>query len=226
MQKTDLNIFLQSLRGNQPLIVLAFLLIRSALRIEELETITGLHNDTVRSAVKGLASKGLLFKQTGAHGRATWLPAGDTFFGSLFAQSPKTSDSDALIVVNDESEESKNLKLSSSSIKGQSPKTSDSGETILSAIVKDENDITECLAALKAGGIYGKKADEIAEDWHIMPADIQAHFAWIRSEQWDNPNGMVIFRLLNHVPPPALQESGHIVDCKCAECRSISWRYT
>ncbi len=227
MQQTDLNTFLQSLRGNQPMIILAFLLVRSALRIEQLENITGLHNDTVRSAIKGLASKGLLFKQVGEHGRTTWLPAGDTFFGRFFDQSPKTSDSGALIVVNVESEESEKLKATTLTNRAQSPKTSDSGETILSikTIIKDENDIAACLAALTAASIHGKKAKEIAEDWHIMVNDIQAHLAWVKSEPWDNPHGMAIYRLLNHVTPPPLQENGHIVDCKCHECKAAKWRY-
>lgn len=230
MQQTDINIFLQSLRGNQPMIILAFLLVRSALHIEQLENITGLHSDTVRSAVKGLASKGLIFKQVGEHGRASWLPAGDTFFGRFFDQSPKTSDSDVLIVVNVESEESEKLKLTTSTNRTQSPKTSDSGETILSitTIVKDESDIEACLATLNAAGIYGKKAKEIAEDWHIMVNDIQAHLAWVKSESWGNPHGMAIYRLLNHVVPPPLQENGHILDCRCRECQTAKFqkRYT
>ena len=65
MQQTDINIFMQSLRGNQPMIVLAFLLVRSALTVEQLEALTGLHNDTVTTTVKGRACKGLLDREMG-----------------------------------------------------------------------------------------------------------------------------------------------------------------
>src|SRR5262245_10168574 len=106
MDKMDLNVFLQSLRGNQPAIVLTFLLIQRAMTIAELQVRTGLNSDTVRDAVKGLAAKGLLYMQRGEHGKQTWLPVADTFFGWLFGQNRKFSDSDH-VVVNVESEESK-----------------------------------------------------------------------------------------------------------------------
>ena len=89
----------------------------------------------------------------------------------------------------------------------------------MKTINKDQEDITACLAVLNGAGIWGKKADEIAEDWHITADEIKAHLAWVKTEEWGNPNGMVIYRLLNHVVPPALQENGHIVDCKCKECQ-------
>ena len=224
-QSLDVNIFMQSLRGNQPMIVLAFLLFQTAMTIEELETVTGLHSDTVRTAVKGLASKGMIYKQTGEHGRATWLPSGDTFFGKLLKndlafQNPKTSDSDGLIVVNVAIEEEYINKATTLTNRGQNRKNSDS-EKILSVktINKDEQDVQDCLAELREAGIYGKKADEIAEDWHITVTDIRAHLAWIKTEEWGNPNGMVIYRLLNHVIPPPLSESGHLLDCRCNSCQ-------
>lgn len=240
MQQTDLNIFLQSLRGVQPMIVLAYLLVRNAMTIEQLVTCTGLSDDAIRGAVKSMAAKNLLFKQVGEHGRVTWVPVGGTFFGKIMnqssltadsgSQSPLAADSGALIVVNVESEESEYLRATTTTNRVQSPLIADSGGEILSVktIVKDENDIAACLAVLYEAGIFGKKADEIAEDWHISVEMIKAHLAWGKTEKWDNVNGMVIYRLLNHVPSPPLQENGHIVDCKCSECRNLilTKRYT
>ena len=229
MQFNQSMMFLQSLRGNQALVALAYFVIRRAMTIEEIEAATGLHNDTVRSAVKGLAAKGLLHKQVGEHGRQTWLPVADSFFHELSMQNPKTSDS-ALIVVNVESEESPNLYSTTLTNKRQNPKTSDSGGRVLSVktIVKSEEEIAECLRLLNDAGIYGRKADEIAEDWHIKAETIQAHLAWVKTEQWDKPQGMAIYRLLNHVPAPELKENGHSLECRCQLCRAslASRRYT
>ena len=94
------------------MIILAFLVVRATMSIEDLENITGLHNDTVRAAVKGLASKGLLYKQTGEHGRTYWLPTSGTFFGMLFDQSPRISDSEAVVVNVVEEGSEKNLSAS------------------------------------------------------------------------------------------------------------------
>lgn len=190
MQTKDASIFMQSLRGNQSLIVLAFLLVRSALSIEQLEILTGLHNDTVRSAVKGLASKGLLYKQVGEHGRVIYLPAGETFFGKLFDQSPKTSDSGDVVVVV-ESEESKDLQSTSTTNKLQSPRTSDSG---LSA------DQLLNLAALHDAGIMGRPARRLAALPWVNVEYIRAHAEQVKKEFWDNPQGMMITRIDDEVP--------------------------
>jgi len=223
------TMFLQSLRGNQALVALAYFVIRRAMTLEDIEAATGLHNDTVRSAVKGLAAKGLLHKQVGEHGRQVWIPVADTFFYELSLQNPKTSDS-ALVVVNVESEESKNLYSTLTTNRRQNPRTSDSGRKILSVktIVKAEEDVNECLRLLHDGGIFGSKADQIAEDWHITAEMIRAHLLWVKSEDWDRPQGMAIYRLLNHVPAPDLNANGHTTTCTCGECRVIkaSNRYT
>lgn len=229
MQSNQATMFLQSLRGNQALVALAYFVIRQAMTIEDIEAATGLHNDTVRSAVKGLAAKGLLHKQVGEHGRQVWIPVADTFFHELSLQNPKTSDS-ALVVVNVESEESRNLYSTSLTNRRQNPRTSDSGGKVLSVktIVKAEEDIAECMRLLNDAGIFGGKADEIAEDWHITAEMISKHLIWAKSEDWDNPNGMAIYRLINHVVPPELNANGHSIECKCNSCRILvaSKRYS
>ena len=214
MQQTETNIFMQSLRGNQPLIVLAFLLIRSALTIEQLEAVTGLHNDTVRAAVKGLAAKGLLYKQVGEHGRATWIPEGGTFFAKLFDQSPKTSDSDPVIVIV-ESEERRDLLSPTTTTKKQSPKTSDSG-----ASAKE----LQSIAALKEIGIYGTKARQLARLEWVNPEYIRAQAEKIKGEIWDNPQGMIIRRIENEVPVFESVKSGHGENCRCLKCKIAAVR--
>ena len=98
--QTEISMFLQSLRGAQAMIVLAYLMIQRAMSIDELCGCTGLGDDSVRAAVKGMASKGLLYKQVGEHGRVLWIPQGDTLFSSFVFQNPTMSDSES--VVNDD----------------------------------------------------------------------------------------------------------------------------
>jgi biotin operon repressor len=191
MQQQQASLFLQSLRGNQAVIALAYLLVRQAMTIEQLEALTGISNDTVRSAVKGLAAKGLLFEQRGAHGRATWFPVGGTFFAQL-TQNPKTSDSGADDdVVNVESEENKKLLSATTTARAQNPKTSDSGG--------GEN-FRACLVVLADCGIHGKKARTLAAlDW-VTPEYIRAHWDRVQGEMWDNPAGMMIYRIEGEMP--------------------------
>ena len=82
--------FLQSLRGAQATIFLAYLLVRRGMTIRELCDTTGLSDDAIRSGVRGLEVKGLLFKQVGEHGKVSWLLRGETFFGlRIESQNPE-----------------------------------------------------------------------------------------------------------------------------------------
>lgn len=229
MREEEAVIFLQSLRGSQAVIALAFVVLQRALTVKELQRFTGLDKDTIGKSLNALKDKGKIFEQRGEHGRATWLPIGGTFFAELLAQNPRTSDSGA-IVVNVESEEAKVLYSTSLTDSSQNPRTSDSaGEPRhWQHLPKPIEDIRQCMAILRGAGIIGKKAEDIAEDHHITADMIKAHLAWVKNEQWDRPLGMVIYRLQNHVEPPELNELGHVVECKCDECRQMrgSKRYT
>jgi len=207
--------FLQSLQGKQAVIVLSYLLVRRAMTIEELEAMTGLHNDTVRTAIKGLASKGLVFKQTGEHGRQVWLPKADTLFNVTQSpkisdsefQNPKKPDSDGLNVVVIESNLPP-LLYNNNNNKSQNPKKPDS----------------EIRSALRAAGIIGRKAALLSAcDW-ITPEYIQAHIRQAQSEGWDNPAGMAIYRMESNLPAPevAQNELGHPQGCNCPACQALN----
>ncbi|MCC7188789.1 MAG: MarR family transcriptional regulator [Anaerolineales bacterium] len=184
MQDVDVNIFLQSLQGKQATLVLAFLCIRRAMTLDELETCTGLNNDTVRSAVKGLASKGLLAMQRGEHGRQTWLPSGDTFFGRLFGQNPKISDSGS----------SSSSKLQVSSNLPQEQEESAESEKI-----------GFCLAACDEFGIREPKRGKISRLSHVTPEFIKAHVMQVQDEHL--PLGTAIHRIeFNWMPEPRYLE--------------------
>lgn len=179
MQRDQATIFLQSLRGNQALILLAFLAVRRGMTIEELEGTTGLHNDTVRTAVRGLAAKGLLHKQRGEHGRQTWLPAADTFFGVLLNQNPKTSDSGS---------------SSSRVFQNSLPLQEEQEEQ-----AESEN-FGLCLRACDDVGIREPKRSEIAQLEHVTPSFIRAHVAQAKREGFQI--GTAIYRILNNWEVP------------------------
>lgn len=184
MQDVDINIFLQSLQGKQSTIVLAFLIIRRAMTLDDLETCTGLNNDTVRSAVKGLASKGLLFMQRGERGRQTWLPSGDTFFGRLFGQNPKISDSGS----------SSSSKSEDSSYLPEEQEESSESENL-----------GFCLAACDEFGIREPKRGKISRLKHVTPKLIKAHVMQARDEHM--PLGTAIHRIeFNWMPEPKYLE--------------------
>lgn len=214
MQQTETIMFMQSLRGNQPLIVLAFLLVRAAMSIEQLEALTGLHNDTVRAAVKGLNAKGLLYKQVGQHGRQVWLPVGGTFFAKLFDQNPKTSDSaDVVVVVG--LEESKLNKLTSTTTSRQNPKTSDSTLS---------DDQKAALKLLIDFGVLRQKALHLcALEW-ISAQYVQAHIEQLRGETWDNPAGMLIYRIEGQAAAAGRRSGAHKENCNCVKCKLLKLR--
>ena len=83
---------------------------------------------------------------------------------------------------------------------------------------KDAGEIDACMALLKDAGIFGKRAREIAEAEHVTADYLKAHLVQIESETWDNPLGMLIWRVTECVPAPELQSNGHPMGCKCNKC--------
>lgn len=172
MQDIEVNVFIQSLRGHQSTIVLAYLLLRRALTIDELAICTGLNDDTVRSAVKGLAGKGLLFVQRGERGKQIWLPSGDTFFGRLLGQNPKISEPGS---------------SSSSSFEDSSYLPQEQEEQA------DSENFGICLAACDEFGIREPKRSKISRLKHVTPELIRAHVMQVRDDNL--PLGTAIHRI-------------------------------
>jgi hypothetical protein len=154
MQQREVAFFLQSMRGAQPIVVLAFLMIGRGMTIEELRTVTGMDDDALRSAVKGLEAKELLHKQVGRHGKQTWLPAGDSFLGQLLGQNPEIPDSAG---------GSSSNQLSFPTIEPEEEEETDSG---FSGI---------CLRACDEVGIREPKRSKISKLVHVTPEMIRAH---------------------------------------------------
>jgi hypothetical protein len=191
--------FLQSLRGAQALVLLAYLIVRRALTVKELRGFTGLSDDALRPALDSLASKGLLLKQTGQHGRVVWLPAGDTFFGHVF-QNPVKPDSGgscssssnitALVLTIEEEQEEE----------GQNPVKP---ERRLAESTFERNPFSDNtpeqvqanLAACDAAGIREPKRSAIANERGVTPMAIKAHVRQASAE--GHLIGTAIYRLLH-----------------------------
>ncbi len=228
MQRTQISTVIQSLRGSQAVVALAFLMLRQALTVEDLVEVTGIDPDTVRKSLKAMKGKGLFVFQTGPHGRQLWVPVEQSLF-AFGLQSPKTSDSDL----------------------SQNPKTSDSGALILSSssvanvplpIEKEqEEEALEsenfglCMKACFEAGIKEPKASKISRLAHVTPEFIRGHV----KQGKDNgvELGTVIYRIEHGWSFPAKYEEravqgfdpskaaaefmGHELGCRCVECSFI-----
>ena len=195
--------FLQSLRGVQATIFLAFVLMRRAMTVQEMCDVTGLSDDAIRPAVRGLAAKELLFKQVGLHGKVTWLPKGDTFFGIRIAK--------------DESQMSQNPLKPDSTPRGSKDSCSSSRGEVLALPLNLRTTTTTihaesaktgfCMVACDEAGIREPKRSEISNMAHVTPELIRAHVAQVKDE--GGQIGTAIYRIINDWPLPA-HSSGYV----------------
>jgi len=88
MDTAQAKMFVCSLNNSAAKILVAFVLARSALDVQELREWTGMKRETIYDGLRTLKGRGMLEKQTLAHGRAVWLPAGD-FLPGFFQMSEK-----------------------------------------------------------------------------------------------------------------------------------------
>jgi len=195
MQTEEVSTFLQSLKGAQAIIILAYLMIQRAMDIDELVSLTGLHNQTVRAALKQLTTRKLLFLQRAAHGREVWLPAGDTLF-PYFSVLQLTKFSYSGPVNNNIQSRILDGETSSSINSDQLTKISYSG--------KPAEEIQACLKALHQGGIYAEKAEMLSRLEWVTVEYIQAHIEAVKHEKWDRPLGMAIHRMETNQPVPEI----------------------
>lgn len=239
------TMFLQSLRGVQPTIMLAFLLLRRAMTVEDIQVFTSLSDDAIRPAMNAMAAKGWFVKQTGERGKAIWVPNGDTFFGRLFTQynriqNPLPADSGTSVVVDDESKSFfPTITTITTTNKTQNPLPADSGN------FRSSEEWTALCGVLKEYMIIGKKREQlIACEW--VTADyVRAHVEFAQNERiWDQPIGMAITRMLEQLDAPENiatkqndnaskydggsfkdlivknnDKENHGDDCTCASCR-------
>lgn len=88
MDTAQAKMFVCSLNNSATKILVAFIMARSALDVQELREWTGMKRETIYDGLDTLKTRGMVEKQTLAHGRAVWLPAGD-FLPGFFQMSEK-----------------------------------------------------------------------------------------------------------------------------------------
>lgn len=202
MDTTQAKMFVSSLNNSAAKILVAFILARTALDVQELREWTGLKRETLYDGLKTLQLRGMVAKQILEHGRAVWLPSGD-FLPGVFQMSTKRTPelqesrirtSDSLIVVRD----SKDLiKLNTPTINNDqvSEKRTPEAEievSIQPSVLK----ILRHTDLLFDGSFVNNKDLE-----HCIPEEILAWCAYgysqFQKRQCDRPAGLVRRKLLD-----------------------------
>lgn len=88
MDTLQAKMFVSSLNNSAAKILVAFILARTALDVQELREWTALKRETIYDGLKTLQSRGMIEKQILEHGRMVWLPSGD-FLPGVFQMSEK-----------------------------------------------------------------------------------------------------------------------------------------
>ena len=214
-------------------IVLAFLACGKPMEVEDVCLWTGLNREAAGIGLHELKGMGFLGMQTLAHNKKIWIPGGNMLF--VFAVETKTQLSafptTGLIV--DVDAEYKNVSPTIAL-------TSLTTETQLSAFPTTEKNSKktslnpgdlDILGALKDAGIHGKKARQLLLSPWITPDYIKAHWERIKTEEWENPQGMLIYRMEGEEPAPEIEVSTrknhkHIVHDYGKKGKEItSWDY-
>lgn len=203
----------QSLKGSKGQVLWAFFFAKMAMDVNDVIEWTGLKRETCYQSLKGLESVSLLGTQTLAHGRKVWLLgsemlpiiqdlAGQLGSGAQLLQESVKRTPGALNVVDVESK----LNL---------PTITTTTTTIGQESVKRTPGEIALIAKLNEHQITGRKRRELLEvtdreENPITPEYIQAHIDQAKADMqnWDNPVGVAINRMLDGLPAPELQENG------------------
>jgi len=222
MQPIKVRRLVRSLKGSPAQILLAFLFVRRAMDVQEIHEWTGLKRETIYQALPAL--EGLVVRQSVmAHGREIFAPGGDLlpFFQTMidFTEEPetvsreiqmsekRTSGIDS-VVVDDLSLNRASITTTTTTI-GQESEKRTPGEMVALNAVLDEYVI-----------IGAKRKQLIACEW-VDAAYVRVCVEQAKNEpaNWDNPVGMAITRMLEHVPMPSTRENGHAENCRCEKCK-------
>jgi hypothetical protein len=202
--------FVRSIKGAPASILWAFLFCRRSMTADELERWTGYADDNITKGIKVLIDTGWLV----ARGkRGPWcladgrqLPLMEGL--SLLDESEKIGLTGVNVVVDD-------LSLNSPTI---TTTTTTRDESDFFGLILETRTATE-LAALKVAldefRIIGTKRAKLIECEWVDAAYVRASVKFAQDERcWDNPVGMAITRMLEHVEISA----EHAKDCRCSEC--------
>lgn len=215
MQFENQMTFVRALKGAPASVLWAFVITQRMMTALELQQWTGYKGDNLTVALRLLVDLGWVVARSSrgpwglAEGRQLPLMPGiDQLRG------PVPPDSDLIGfrggVVND-------VDISFSSPTNTTTTLTASRKTPIKSDSLDEGDRAK-LAALDAAGIRGKKARELIRLEWVTVQYINAHAAAIAGEDWDNPQGMMIYRIEGNEPVIELRKNGHKTSCRCFRC--------
>lgn len=209
----------------------AFYFAWCALDVDEVIGWTGLKRETCYYALKSLEGD-FLGTQALAHGRKVWflksemLPilhelatrAGDIQVidanyeksTELLDVSGKRTPGGESVVVVESKLNSPTITTTTTTISDQESGKRTPAKWAALKVVLDEYQI-----------IGKRRKDLIACDW-IDAAYVRACVEYAKAEpaNWNNPVGMAITRMLEHVMSPAMRENGHPENCRCTKCKT------
>lgn len=178
------RLLVQSLKGSQAQVLIAFLFASAAMDVRELQGWTGLKKETIRQALGALRDKGLVDRQVLAHGRRVWLPAGDL-----------------LMVQNTE----KRTPALQNTEKRTSDLASSSGTNVPLLLEEEQEEEsqestkrTSVLVACDQVGIREPARSRLAELEHVTPRLVKAHSDYAKAQ--DKSLGTAIYRIEHDWP--------------------------
>jgi len=242
MQFENTMTFVRAIKGAPASVLWALMLTQSMMTSLELQQWTGYKGDNITVAVRLLVDLGWVVARTPrgpwglAEGRQLPLMSGIAQLEGFEKTDSDLIGVSAVVVVD---ADSKNA-LSSDSTTTTTTKRA--------TPIKSESwtdDERANFAALKAAGILGRKARQLAVLPWVTVEYIEAHAEMVKHEFWDNPTGMMIHRMTDEMPAENVRlrkaaavklkpnmndwlgcSSGdddlpHAEDCNCIDCKRL-----
>ena len=202
------KMLVQSLKDSKAQVLFAFLFARCVLDVQEIQSWTGLKRETIYKAVDSLEGMGLLGHQVLAHGRKVYLPDGDML--PLFQESTLWTSGKLIDVVANSETPLPTITTTLTTIDQESTKRTSEEKAALNAVLSEYQ-------------IIGAKREQLIKCEWVNADYVRAHCKAAEAEQWDNPIGMAIYRMINQVAAPAMRENEHPASCKCAKCKTADF---
>jgi len=197
METIQAKMFVRSLNNSSAKIVMAFLLARTALDVQELREWTGLKRETIYDGLDDLRALGKVEKQTLAHGRVVWLPAGDILPGFQMSEkwTPELQMSEKRTPSLLGGGESINLTLSTDSINPPGDQESE----------KRTSDFPNAIEILQHTDLLFDGALVVGrglEDCEPLTVLAWCAYAYSQKNKLNGAGGLVRNRLKDKEPPP------------------------
>jgi len=213
MQFENPMTFVRAIKGAPASILWALMITRSMMTALELQQWTGYQGDAITVAVRLLVSLGWVVARTPrgpwalAEGRQLPLMSGieqlvdqENFSQGKVDSFTRTDSvlngvSDHVVVNADTRNVSPTITTTTTTTRGANPFKTDSWSDVQRAAYQ----------ALKDAGVKGKKSRALVELPWVTAEYVRAHAALVQSEQWDNPAGMMVYRMEGEEPAPEVK---------------------